>query len=98
MTGAEDGEIGGMRGREAQAGRAGKFGDEEILTWRFRIFSPFKEAELGQGREGGDEALIPNHGLLGHDEAYFFFLFFSFSDFPSFLLLFFLPFFPKHYY
>ena len=32
-------------------------------------FPLFEEAELGQGREGGDEALIPNHGLLGHDEA-----------------------------
>ena len=37
------------------------------------MISPFledgEETELGQGREGGDEALIPNHGLLGHDEA-----------------------------
>ena len=36
MTGREGGEIGSIRVRSAP-----KFGDKEILTWRFRIFSPF---------------------------------------------------------
>ena len=41
-----------------------KFGDREISALFLSFFLPFEETELGH-----DEALIPNHGLLGHDEA-----------------------------
>ena len=67
--------IGSIRVRSAP-----KFGDKEILTWRFRICRPFGLIFFPSLSFG----LIPNHRLLGHVEAYFFSVFFLFRIFPIF--------------